>query len=88
MAAKKDPARVAMDALMHALDAKNDTYAPGIEVARVDAAELLLKVGGDKERDLAHTFLVEAIEGKIPSLGSSLRTRCAAIVLKHEMGIA
>lgn len=91
MAKKKDtdPAALAMAALVAALDASNATYAPGIETARIDSAELILKLATEAEKEeatRAFDFLVRATEGKVPSLGASLRARAAGIVLRYARG--
>ena len=85
----KTDADLALEHLLGALDTKNETYSPGIENARLDAAELLLKLTtpGDNFNNAAFEFLRRAVAGQIPTLGAQNRVRAAGIIIRNTRGI-
>jgi hypothetical protein len=81
--------QLALNYLMAALEAPNPVAAPGVETARLDAAELILKLATQDETealDAALDFLVDAMKGAVPTLTAALRTRAAAVYLRHARG--
>lgn len=88
-AKKKTDEEIAFELLVAAMDVKNETYAPAIEHARLDAAEYLLKLttpGEAELKDKALDFLRRAMNGKVPSLGAQQRARAAAIIIRNTRG--
>lgn len=76
---KLDPLKV----LEEALTATNEYYSPGIEIARLDAAEVLMThpaVDADS-RVRAQAFLEKIADGKNVSAGMVGRVRAARILL-------
>ena len=86
---KLEPAEVALAALVTALSAPNEFTNPLVEVARVDAAEALLKLATPGEKDaalVAFDWLLKAVENQVPSLPIPQRIRAAAIILRYKRG--
>lgn len=83
---KEKPRDPSMVVLVEALRAANDYYSPGVESARLDAAEAILKHANAEEQwatDAALKFLGDAISGKLVNLGSLGKVRAARVVLAH-----
>lgn len=83
---EKTDAEIALEFLVKALDAPNATYAPAIEIARLDSAEAILKYATPAEsefRNKAIDFLNRTMTGKVVSIGAAGRARAAAMLLRE-----
>jgi hypothetical protein len=79
---KSEDALACLVAIMDTKESRPNDFSPGIAVARLDAAEALLRHGDDAQRRDASEFLTRAMGGKVPSLGVVGRVRAAKILLE------
>lgn len=76
-----------INVLVESLKAPNTYSAQGIEIARLDAAEAILKFARPDETwavELAKQFLHLAALGKNVNVGAAGKVRAATLVLEHE----